>query len=648
MDGFKKKLLLMLGPSIASGFLLLFTVFIAVFIVLGIFDGNGNKSGDGTVVKGDNTIIVCDNKTAQLLSMIVYKEVGNTSLFAKLNTASIVLNNAGGDTYDKIYALSDNTYAGFSSYKDSSFNDVVPSASQGEMLYVAEAVLSGKYNLPKNITLQASQDIVTQYGNVWTYVSASPMDVYFGYSDGSLDSTDIFGNVLSSEAYSSIDDSVSYYTSLANTISKSNYSSYDTSSICKSSGSSCGFTISSTSLSKAEFKNKLTGYASSTGSHKSDYQFFADNSDNIYDIAVANNINPELVVVRASTEGFSPGSDNNYWGIGCTNTGGKKACKSYSSFGEGVKAFVNNVSQYSSLHNMMSKYAYIGKYWYNPGSSSIGGCYYSSYIYNSNNMPDRVKNACSYNADTCTRNGESACVPTTDDDQTAYANWQVNNMTRTHDTIFGASSTSSCVSNISADVTSIINLTDSEAWLALTGTSTNYKNVSKSTMDSRVTTITVPIRAWSSSNSSDKSTKKVEKTLTVNKALAQLYTEFFTDIYNNAPDFIIEEVACYNYRATTNSTSLSAHAYGAACDINWSTTGNGYGATVYNKTTWNSLSESKSKYQVIYSGSKVVEIAHKYTLSWGGEWNSVTDAMHFSFIKDKTREYLKSEFGGNL
>ena len=421
MDDIKKKLLLIFGPTIASTFLLLFVVFIAVFIVLGIFDGgdsgSGSPSGPG-IAQGETTVSTCDEKAAQLLAMIVYKEVGGTSLFTKLNTASIVLNNAGGDDYDKIYNLTDNTYANFSSYKNSSFDSVVPSASQGELLYVAEVVLTGKYNLPKNMKLQASKEIVTQYGNVWSSTEASPMDVYFGYIGDSLESTDIFGNTLATEAYSSVDGSVSYYMALADSLKQSSYSSYTVSSVCKSITSECGFTISGTSLSKEEFGNKVTEYSNSHSACK----VFADNSDKIYDLSLAKGVNPELVVVRAWAEGNckSTGGTNNYWGLACYN--GSKTCKSYSSFMDGVEAFLNNVSQYSSLREMMNKYAYIGKYWYNPGSSSLGGCYYANLIY-PNNMPDRVRNAC--NGAECGSGGGSGCVKTTDDDQAAYADYQV-------------------------------------------------------------------------------------------------------------------------------------------------------------------------------------------------------------------------------
>ena len=655
MDNLKGKLLLILGPSIASTFLLLFTVLIAVFIVLGIFDGDSSSGSGGSgddIAQGD-IVATCDTEAAQLLAMIVYREVNGTSLFAKLNTASIVLNNAGGDSYEEIYALSDNTYANFSSYKNSSIDDVIPEANQGEFLYVAQVVLTGNYNLPSNMIFQASESIVTQYGTVWTSVSASPMDVYFGYSGSSLESSDVLGNSLPSEAYN-LDSSVEYYTSLATTLEQSDYSSYTTSSICKSSGGSeCGFTLKTTTLSKEEFRTRLEEYADGySGDYKAGFQTFAENADNIYDIAVANNINPEVVVVRALVEGFSPAIEiggNNYWGIGCTNT--NPNCRSYSSFSEGVKAFVDNISQYSSLKDMMNTYSNIGEYWWNPGGSGIGGCYYAEHIY-PNNMPDRVRNACGDNAPICEEGNTSNCTATTDEDQDVYSDWQVEQMTNTRINIFGEIDTSMCSPGYSSDVSTIINLSDSDAWLALTGTSTDYRTVSKSTMDSRMTTITVPIRVWSSSSSSDFSKEESTATLTVNEALAPLFTAFFNDIYNEATDFVIVpgELACYNYRPKTSSSSLSAHAYGAACDINWNTSGNefiGSGGNQVTESEWNEMDESKSKYQVIYEGSKVVEIAHRYTLSWGGEWNSVTDAMHFSFIGDVTREQLQENFGGN-
>ena len=410
------------------------------------------------------------------------------------------------------------------------------------------------------------------------------------------------------------------------------------------------FTISSTSLSKEEFKTKLNEYASSTGN--STHQLFAQNADNIYDIATSEGINPELVVVRAVSEGFDPGVGYNYWGIGCTNTGGGKDCKSYGSFSEGVKGFIDVISKYSSLNVMMSKYAYIGKFWYNPGGSGLGGCHYASYIY-PDGMPERVANACASSKNgTCTTSSTGSCVATTDEDQAAYANWQVKQMANHRKTVFGleyddSGCSSNSSSNVSTDVASLMKLSDAEVWNLLTGYSSqsSANSISKSSMDSRVETIEVPIRVWASSDANDYSTKKQMKKITVNKALSGLFLSFFTDLYNEAEEFVINpsECYCYNYRKATNQTRLSAHAFGSACDLNWSNTGNGYKAHVYTKAEWEALSKSKSKYQILYKDSKMAEIMHRYTLSWGGEWRSVTDAMHFSFVGDDTRATLQSK-----
>ena len=60
----------------------------------------------------------------------------------------------------------------------------------------------------------------------------------------------------------------------------------------------------------------------------------------VYDTSKSANVNPELVIARAMAEGNSPGvSKHNYWGMGCTNTGGLAACITYSSLQAGIKGF---------------------------------------------------------------------------------------------------------------------------------------------------------------------------------------------------------------------------------------------------------------------------------------------------------------------
>lgn len=199
--------------------------------------------------------------------------------------------------------------------------------------------------------------------------------------------------------------------------------------------------ISSTSLSKEQFVSKLESYyGNSSASYTT---LFKENAGSIYDLAVNNGINPELIVVRASLEGYSPASQGyssyyNYWGIRCYNNQPLSTCASYNSFQDGVLGFINNVSQYSSLSSMMQKYAYIGSYWYNPGNAGSGGCYYYPYIkkYMSSSRSSEVETACN-SANVCSG---SNCMKTTDEDQLAYSMWQVEQMANQRNTIFNMTS----------------------------------------------------------------------------------------------------------------------------------------------------------------------------------------------------------------
>ena len=180
----------------------------------------------------DVLAVECDTKTAEQLAKIIYHEVGadtaknkDDNFFQRLTTASIVLNNAynkkGSTTYEKLMNLTDGNYQGYSEYKNNSFSSEVAQSKQSEMLYIAELVLTGKYNLPKNMTLQASKSIVNKYGTVWFYIeNPGYEDTYFGYEGSSLSNTNVFGSKLS-------DTTSDYYKKLAKKYEKS---SYDTTS----------------------------------------------------------------------------------------------------------------------------------------------------------------------------------------------------------------------------------------------------------------------------------------------------------------------------------------------------------------------------------------------------------------------------------
>ncbi len=193
--------------------------------------------------------------------------------------------------------------------------------------------------------------------------------------------------------------------------------------------------LTHTSLTRSEFIEKVQAYFSGGSSAG---QVFSNNAGKIYDIAKKNGINPELVVARAVREGMSPGTYNNYWGMGCTNTGGGYDCIHYSSFDAGVLAFVQNAAQYDSLSSMLGRFAYIGKYWYNPGGSDVGGCYYFPYIkqFMSAERASQVERACNSGIK-CSTAGGSGCVQTTQEDQDAYTKRGVLVTAQAREEIFG-------------------------------------------------------------------------------------------------------------------------------------------------------------------------------------------------------------------
>ena len=97
-----------------------------------------------------------------------------------------------------------------------------------------------------------------------------------------------------------------------------------------------------------------------------------------------------MVIARSMVEGYSPGTNYNYFGYRCFNTGGIAACSKFTSFESSMDTFFNNISsRYDSVESMMSKYAFLGQYWYTGVHWGWGGCAYAKYIY-PDGIPDRV------------------------------------------------------------------------------------------------------------------------------------------------------------------------------------------------------------------------------------------------------------------
>ena len=167
-------------------------------------------------------------------------------------------------------------------------------------------------------------------------------------------------------------------------------------------GSEGGLSLTTTMFTKDVFKQALQAYYNKTG-NQAFYNNFLLKADELYDTAVANNVNPELVVITAKTEGnFSEsGGRYNYWGLNVPN--GAQSGDSFNSLADGVAAYARYIQKYETgsyaatimqryeerkaagcdplgyglpgtLSGMQSIYSFLGKHEY--GSSGAGGYYY--------------------------------------------------------------------------------------------------------------------------------------------------------------------------------------------------------------------------------------------------------------------------------
>lgn len=184
-------------------------------------------------------------------------------------------------------------------------------------------------------------------------------------------------------------------------------------SVC-SAATDSPISVTRTPLTEADFIAKVEAYNSGYGS----YSNLKSNAKLIYDLGQEYGINPELAVIRAEIEGYSPGSGYNYWGIGCYN-GASSCTGNYNSLEDGLRAFYSTIKAYNtdSIYEVMTRYAYIGDNWYYPGSSAKGGCYYYPYVkeFLSSERSADVAESCS--------NGTE--IKTTPEDQLAYTKYQV-------------------------------------------------------------------------------------------------------------------------------------------------------------------------------------------------------------------------------
>lgn len=162
----------------------------------------------------------------------------------------------------------------------------------------------------------------------------------------------------------------------------------------------------------------------------------------------------------------------------------------------------------------------------------------------------------------------------------------------------------------------------SDKYMRIFGGSQVY--TTKEQADANMRVITIPV--WRMKADGTKYSSST--TLTVHQNIADDLVSIFTEIYNGSEQFPIKSVGGYNWRTTATGTT-SQHSYGTCIDINpdenyciYFRTGRQIGSF------WKPYDNAYS----IRPDGDVVRAFTKYGWAWGGNWNSMKDYMHFSYL----------------
>ncbi len=142
--------------------------------------------------------------------------------------------------------------------------------------------------------------------------------------------------------------------------------------------------------------------------------------------------------------------------------------------------------------------------------------------------------------------------------------------------------------------------------------------------DRNMKNITVPV--WKIGGSGEKYSSTAQ--LVVNKNLADEIIKIFTEIYWSPEKFPIKDVGAYSWRQTAFG-SVSQHSYGTCVDINFDE--NYYCYPSGEAIVGSFWRPYENPYSIPKDGS-VVKTFSKYGWTWGGNWTSLRDYMHFSYL----------------
>lgn len=146
----------------------------------------------------------------------------------------------------------------------------------------------------------------------------------------------------------------------------------------------------------------------------------------------------------------------------------------------------------------------------------------------------------------------------------------------------------------------------------------------KAEADANMKTINIPV--WQMDANGNKYSNQLP--LTVNKNLADEVMKIFTNIYNSPEKFPVKNVGAYSWRNTAFG-SVSHHSYGTCIDINYDE--NYYCYPSGQAITGSFWKPYENPFSITPDGSVTTNFK-KYGWIWGGDWTSVKDYMHFSYL----------------
>lgn len=157
-----------------------------------------------------------------------------------------------------------------------------------------------------------------------------------------------------------------------------------------------------------------------------------------------------------------------------------------------------------------------------------------------------------------------------------------------------------------------------------------YRNASEA--NANMTTVTVPV--WKLSGGKKYASKY---TFRINKKLKNSIVDIFNEIYALKIKFPVQDLAGYSYRTVggvglDGNPLLSAHAFGAAIDINIS-------HNDYYVGKGNDLRDKSDPY---YIPKSVIKIFEKHGWLWGGNFEICADTMHFQYLGLEMLQYHKN------